>query len=194
MVEIDRYALAMAADMQRAVAADYERYQFHLVAQRLQSFCSEDLGAFYLDVLKDRLYTAGADSRARRSAQTALALIRDALLKLKRALSVVERVRRWGERAVKRALKLLGLDVDKIERWMNGILQQINPFKPLKQAFAKLVTSVQRALANLPGVDALLKVIDSFQALADRLQATLDDFLAGKCGNLFGASTAGDRS
>ena len=88
---------------------------------------------------------------ALQSALEKLVPLRDALLKLKQALSVVERVRRWGERAVKRALKLLGLDVDKIERWMNGILQQINPFKPLKQAFAKLVASVQRALANLPG-------------------------------------------
>ena len=82
MVEIDRYALAMTAEMQRAVAADYDRYQFHLVAQRLQSFCSEDLGAFYLDVLKDRLYTCRADSRARRSAQTALHHITHSLVRL----------------------------------------------------------------------------------------------------------------
>jgi isoleucyl-tRNA synthetase len=82
LVEIDRYALAMAAEMQQAVAADYERYQFHLVAQRLQSFCSEDLGAFYLDVLKDRLYTARADSRMRRSAQTALYHVTHSLVRL----------------------------------------------------------------------------------------------------------------
>jgi isoleucyl-tRNA synthetase len=82
MVEIDRYALAMAAEMQQAVAADYERYQFHLVAQRLQAFCSEDLGAFYLDVLKDRLYTCRADSRARRSAQTALYHVTHSLVRL----------------------------------------------------------------------------------------------------------------
>ena len=72
MTEIDRYALALAGREQQAVVDDYARYQFHLVAQRLQMFCSEDLGAFYLDILKDRLYTCGADSRARRSAQTAL--------------------------------------------------------------------------------------------------------------------------
>ena len=82
MVEIDRYALAMAADLQKQAAADYERYQFHLVAQRLQAFCSEDLGAFYLDVLKDRLYTCPADSRARRSAQTALWHVTQSLLRL----------------------------------------------------------------------------------------------------------------
>jgi isoleucyl-tRNA synthetase len=82
LVEIDRYALAMAADMQKQAAADYERYQFHLVAQRLQAFCSEDLGAFYLDILKDRLYTPRADSPARRSAQTALWHITQTLLRL----------------------------------------------------------------------------------------------------------------
>jgi len=82
MVEIDCYALAMAADMQRQALADYERYQFHLVAQRLQAFCSEDLGAFYLDVLKDRLYTCPANSRARRSAQTALWHITHSLVRL----------------------------------------------------------------------------------------------------------------
>jgi isoleucyl-tRNA synthetase len=63
MVEIDRYALALTREMQDQVSGDYARYQFHLVAQRLQSFCSEDLGAFYLDILKDRLYTCGADSQ-----------------------------------------------------------------------------------------------------------------------------------
>jgi isoleucyl-tRNA synthetase len=82
MVEIDRYALAMTAQMQEQAAADYARYQFHLVAQRLQSFCSEDLGAFYLDILKDRLYTAGADSKPRRSAQTALWHVTNALVRL----------------------------------------------------------------------------------------------------------------
>ena len=82
MLELDRFALAQAQIMATAAEADYERYEFHLVVQRLQTYCSEQLGGFYLDVLKDRLYTAAADSRARRSAQTALALIRDALLKL----------------------------------------------------------------------------------------------------------------
>jgi len=82
MVEIDRYALAMTAEMQKAVTADYERYQFHLVTQRLQAFCSEDLGAFFVDILKDLLYTCKADSFARRSAQTALWHITHSLVRL----------------------------------------------------------------------------------------------------------------
>ena len=82
MVEIDRYALALTARLQKDVAEDYASYQFHLVVQKLQSFCSEDLGAFYLDILKDRLYTCGADSRPRRSAQSALFHITHSLVRL----------------------------------------------------------------------------------------------------------------
>jgi isoleucyl-tRNA synthetase len=71
-LEIDRYALALAAELQAAILADYEKFEFHPAVARLQTFCSEDLGAFYLDVLKDRLYTSAAGSPARRSAQNAL--------------------------------------------------------------------------------------------------------------------------
>ncbi len=81
-LEIDRYALAMTRQLQVQVCADYERYEFHKVVQSLQNFCSEDLGAFYLDILKDRLYTAAADSRARRSAQSALWHILQVLTRL----------------------------------------------------------------------------------------------------------------
>ena len=81
-LEIDRYALAMTRAMTDAGAADYAKFEFHLVTQRLQTFCSEDLGGFYLDILKDRLYTAAKDSVARRSAQSALYLIAQTLLRL----------------------------------------------------------------------------------------------------------------
>lgn len=73
MVEIDRYALVLARQLQEKLAGEYyPRYAFHFAVQELVQFCSEDLGAFYLDILKDRLYTTKANSHARRSAQTAL--------------------------------------------------------------------------------------------------------------------------
>ncbi|TAN81646.1 MAG: isoleucine--tRNA ligase, partial [Gallionella sp.] len=81
-LEIDRYALALARSLQDAIAADYARYEFHLIVQRLQTFCSEDMGGFYLDILKDRLYTAGENSAARRSAQNALYHITHSLVRL----------------------------------------------------------------------------------------------------------------
>ncbi len=69
---IDRYTLALTRRLQAQTLADYRAYSFHTAIQRLHNFCSEDLGAFYLDILKDRLYTTAAGSRARRSAQSAL--------------------------------------------------------------------------------------------------------------------------
>ena len=81
MLEIDRYALSRAAQLQADILAHYEMYEFHPVVSKLQIYCSEDLGSFYLDILKDRLYTTGAKSLARRSAQTALHQITHAMLR-----------------------------------------------------------------------------------------------------------------
>jgi isoleucyl-tRNA synthetase len=81
MLEIDRWAISRAAQFQADVLAHYEVYEFHPVVAKLQVFCSEDLGAFYLDVLKDRLYTTAPKSLARRSAQTALWQITHAMLR-----------------------------------------------------------------------------------------------------------------
>jgi isoleucyl-tRNA synthetase len=82
MSEIDRYALALAHTLVRECADAYARFEFHVVTQKIQSFCSEDLGGFYLDILKDRLYTCGATSHARRSAQSALHHILNAVVRL----------------------------------------------------------------------------------------------------------------
>jgi isoleucyl-tRNA synthetase len=71
-LEIDRYALAMTRALQAQCAADYDRFEFHKIVQALQNFCAEDLGAFYLDILKDRLYTTTQDGKPRRAAQSAL--------------------------------------------------------------------------------------------------------------------------
>ena len=82
MSEIDRYAVAMTREMAATVINAYERYEFHVVMQLIQGFCTEELGGFYLDVLKDRLYTCGATSHARRSAQSALHQITQQLVRL----------------------------------------------------------------------------------------------------------------
>ncbi|MEY4001154.1 MAG: ileS [Pseudomonadota bacterium] len=82
MAELDRYAVALARQMQAEVLGLYATYSFHPAVARLTSFCSEDLGAFYLDILKDRLYTTPKSGQARRSAQTALWHITESLLRL----------------------------------------------------------------------------------------------------------------
>ena len=81
-LEIDRYAVAMSAELQGEILAHYEVFEFHPVVAKLQVFCSEDLGGFYLDVLKDRLYTSAPNSLARRAAQTALYQITQGLLRV----------------------------------------------------------------------------------------------------------------
>ena len=81
LLEIDRYALSRASALQADILAHYQIYEFHPVVAKLQLYCSEDLGGFYLDVLKDRLYTTAPGSVARRSAQTALWHITQALLR-----------------------------------------------------------------------------------------------------------------
>ena len=81
LLEVDRWVLSRASQFQADMLAHYEVYEFHPVVAKLQVFCSEDLGAFYLDVLKDRLYTTGPKSHARRSAQTALWHLTHAMLR-----------------------------------------------------------------------------------------------------------------
>jgi isoleucyl-tRNA synthetase len=82
MLELDRYALALTAQLQAQAISHFDRFEFHPVVAKIQTFCSEDLGAFVIDVLKDRLYTTAVDSPARRSAQTALWHVASSLIRL----------------------------------------------------------------------------------------------------------------
>jgi isoleucyl-tRNA synthetase len=82
LLEIDRYAIARMTQLQAEIHQHFQDYEFHPVVAKLQMYCSEDLGGFYLDILKDRLYTSGVSSAARRSAQTAIWHITQSLLPL----------------------------------------------------------------------------------------------------------------
>jgi len=81
-LEIDRYMLAFTESFQEDLTQSYQRYEFHQVVHKLHNYCSEDLGGFYLDILKDRLYTAAAKGAPRRSAQTSLYHIAHSLVRL----------------------------------------------------------------------------------------------------------------
>ncbi|MFX6610459.1 class I tRNA ligase family protein, partial [Acinetobacter baumannii] len=72
LIALDQYILQRANEVQQTIIAAYEEMNFHVVCSALTSFCINDLGGFYLDIIKDRQYTTKADSQARRSAQTAL--------------------------------------------------------------------------------------------------------------------------
>jgi isoleucyl-tRNA synthetase len=81
MIALDRWALARTAMLQAQVVEAYRNYEFHLIYQRVHNFCVVDLGGFYLDVLKDRLYTTPANGHPRRSAQTAMYHIAEAMVR-----------------------------------------------------------------------------------------------------------------
>ncbi|AFC86952.1 isoleucine--tRNA ligase [Frateuria aurantia] len=80
-VKLDQWAITQAHDVQQAVTAAYERYDFSDVVQRVQNYCTNELGSFYLDITKDRLYTMPTDSLGRRSAQSAMYRILQALVR-----------------------------------------------------------------------------------------------------------------
>lgn len=81
MLELDRWAVDRALLLQKDIEKAYKEYQFHVIYQKLHNFCVVDLGAFYLSIIKDRQYTCQADSVARRSAQTALFHIAEAMVR-----------------------------------------------------------------------------------------------------------------
>ncbi|MGC6405505.1 isoleucine--tRNA ligase [Bisgaard Taxon 45] len=81
MMVLDRWAVDCALRAQNEIKEAYDNYQFHAVVQRLMKFCSIEMGSFYLDIIKDRQYTTKADSLARRSCQTALWHIAEALVR-----------------------------------------------------------------------------------------------------------------
>jgi isoleucyl-tRNA synthetase len=81
MVQVDRWAVWRTHQLQQEVMAAYRSYQFHLIYQKVHNFCSVDLGGFYLDITKDRLYTTGKKSLPRRSAQTAMFYIAEAFVR-----------------------------------------------------------------------------------------------------------------
>ncbi|MEM0955900.1 MAG: isoleucine--tRNA ligase, partial [Pseudomonadota bacterium] len=81
LLPLDAWMIRRAASLQREIITDYQNYQFHLIYQKLHNFCVTDLGGFYLDIIKDRQYTTQADSLPRRSAQTALYQVAEALVR-----------------------------------------------------------------------------------------------------------------
>jgi len=79
MVALDRWVVSKAAELQEDIVKAYDEYEFSQVVQKLMNFCTNELGGFYLDIIKDRQYTAKDTSVARRSCQTAMYLIAEAM-------------------------------------------------------------------------------------------------------------------
>jgi len=182
LFEVDRYAIAETARLQADVAAHFERYEFHPVVSRLQIFCSEDLGGFYLDLLKDRLYTTGVDSPARRSAQTALWHIAQSLLRLMAPILSFTAEEAWSVFASKSAFADSDETIFTQTEW---VFPKIADSAALLDKYALLRnvrTEVTKQLEELRGSGAIgssLQAELAFKASGDkyRVLASLDDDL-----------------
>jgi isoleucyl-tRNA synthetase len=155
LVALDRWALWRTGQLQEEVIAAYRNYQFHLIYQKVHNFCSVDLGGFYLDVLKDRLYTTQAKSHARRSAQTAM-------------FWIVEAMVRW-------LAPLLSFTAEEIWRFMPGARNEsvfLNTWIALPQgsgqrpqidwdAVLRVRSGVMRELEKLRNADAIGAPLDA---------------------------------
>ncbi len=115
MVVVDRWAVGRAQAAQADIVASYENYDFHEVIQRLMQFCSIEMGSFYLDIIKDRQYTAKGDSLARRSCQTALWHIVEALVRWMAPIMSFTADEIWGYLPGERAQYVF------TEEWYQGL-------------------------------------------------------------------------
>ena len=82
LLELDKWILNQVNDLQESVKDSYKKFEYHLVTQKIHNFCVNELGGIYLDIIKDRQYTNGQDSIARRSAQTAIHQVMNVLVRL----------------------------------------------------------------------------------------------------------------
>jgi isoleucyl-tRNA synthetase len=81
LIALDRWVVHQTLELQKDLQNLYDNYQFHVAVQKIHNFCSETLGGFYLDVIKDRQYTTPADSLPRRSCQTAMHHVAEAMVR-----------------------------------------------------------------------------------------------------------------
>src|SRR5688572_18806820 len=162
LVAIDRWALRRTQQLQEELIAAYRNYQFHLIYQKVHNFCSVDLGAFYLDVLKDRLYTTPAKSHARRSAQTAMYWMLEAMV-------------RW-------LAPIASFTAEEIWRYMPGKREQsvfLNTWVSLPQGAAQRPTIDWDAILRVRGgVMRELEKLRNAGAIGAPLDAEVDVYAA----------------
>jgi isoleucyl-tRNA synthetase len=121
MLALDRWVVDRARRLQEEILEAYDQYQFHLIYQKIHNFCVSGLGSLYLDIIKDRQYTTPRDSVARRSAQTAMYHIAEAMTRwLAPILSfTAEEIWRSAGRA-----RSLGVPDDLVYRAVRGQMTQ----------------------------------------------------------------------
>lgn len=198
LLDLDKWAVRQAAKLQQQVQAAYETYQFHQIYQRLHQFCVVDMGGFYLDILKDRLYTLETKSSARLSAQTAMQHILEVLVRCVAPIISFTAEEVWGHMAGEREASVLfatyytkldevAADAAADARWQsviavrNEVAKQIETVRTAGKIGSALDANVAlyaagdvRAALETVGDELRFVLITSEASLADLTQAPAD--------------------
>ncbi len=148
MIELDRWAVDRSLQLQQEIVAAYEKYQFHLIYQRIHNFCVNELGGFYLDVIKDRQYTTQADSLPRRSCQTAMYHIIEAMVRWLAPILSFTADEIWQSMPGERGESVF------LETWYQGLFA-LDEDDPFNRAFWQRVIGVR---------DSVGQAMESFRA------------------------------
>ena len=141
MIALDRWAVARANELQQEIVEAYREFNFHLIYQKLHNFCAVDLGGFYLDIIKDRQYTTQTDSVARRSAQTALYHVAEAMVRWLAPILSFTADEIWH------ALPGEHGDTVLTETWYEGLFA-LEDGEPMNMAFWQRVLDARSAVSN----------------------------------------------
>lgn len=175
MIAIDRWAVDRAAEIQQEVIQAYNDFDFHLIYQKVHNFCSIDMGGFYLDVIKDRQYTTAEDSVARRSAQTAIYHIIEALTRWLAPILSFTAEEIWAEIPGDREDSIFFVT------WYES-LQQLDKDDQLNKGFWDSLIKVREGINNnLEGLRASKKIGSSLDA---EVTIYCDENLLGKLSSI----------
>ncbi len=141
MLSLDRWAVARAHLLQQQVIDAYRDYNFHIIYQKLHNFCAVDMGGFYLDIIKDRQYTTQADSVARRSAQTALFHIAEAMCRWLAPILSFTADEIWQHLPGDHGESV------QLENWYQGLFE-LDKDEPMNMAFWQQVLETRSAVSK----------------------------------------------
>ncbi|MCH9698504.1 MAG: isoleucine--tRNA ligase [Gammaproteobacteria bacterium] len=153
LLAIDQWAIDRTSQLQDQIVEDYEQYQFHQVLQKIHHFCAVDMGGFYLDISKDRQYTTQADSRARRSTQTAMLHIAEALVRWLGPIASFTADEIWEHMPGQRSASVF------LETWYSG-LQTLPDNTSMDRGFWQTINEVREQVSKAMEVkrnDGLIK-------------------------------------
>lgn len=163
MLDLDRWALDAAARLQDEILEAYGEYRFWNVYSKLHNFCVQELGGFYLDIIKDRQYTTRADSVARRSCQTALFHITEALVRWIAPILAFTAEEIWQYLPGERNESVM------LNTWYEGLAR-------LPEGFALDAAYWTRVMAVKGAVNKELEALRSAKAIGGNLQAEVTLF------------------